>query len=128
MLGRSGNPVNWDNFRKVVVLVLILWAAVSAVLCIIYFFILGGPQPCAGGYIQGAYFGCPVPAVRRRRKTGANDFRSPDHGAAAEPNDFRRVVRDERWTLRDCVIGHWLAHGFCNLSMSHESRERTGLV
>ena len=26
------------------------------------------------------------------------------------------------------VIGHWLAHGFCNLSMSHESRERTGLV
>jgi hypothetical protein len=45
MLGRSGNPVNWDNFRKVVVLVLILWAAVSAVLCIIYFFILGGRSP-----------------------------------------------------------------------------------
>jgi hypothetical protein len=20
---------------------------------------LGGPQPCAGGHIQGAYFGCP---------------------------------------------------------------------
>ena len=34
----------------------------------------------------------------------------------------------ERGTLRDRVIGHWLAHGFCNLSMSHESRERTGLV
>jgi hypothetical protein len=34
----------------------------------------------------------------------------------------------ERATLRDRVIGHWLAHGFCNLSMSHESPERTGLV
>ena len=34
----------------------------------------------------------------------------------------------ERGTLRDRVIGHWLAHGFCNLSMSHESREGTGLV
>ena len=27
----------------------------------------------------------------------------------------------ERGTLRDRVIGHWLAHGCCNLSMSHES-------
>ena len=42
MLEPLRNPASWDNFRKVVVLVLILWAAVSAVLCIIYFFILGG--------------------------------------------------------------------------------------
>ena len=45
MLEPLRNPANWDNFRKVVVLVLILWAAVSAVLCIIYFFILGGRSP-----------------------------------------------------------------------------------
>jgi hypothetical protein len=59
MLEPLRNPASWDNFRKVVVLVLILWTAVSGVLCIIYFFIFGGPQPCAGGHIQGAYFGCP---------------------------------------------------------------------
>ena len=35
----------WDNFRKAAVLVLIIWAAASAVLCIIYFFILGGRSP-----------------------------------------------------------------------------------
>ena len=34
----------------------------------------------------------------------------------------------ERGTLSDRVTGHWLAHGFCNLSMSYESRESTGLV
>jgi hypothetical protein len=41
MLEPLRNPASWDNFRKLIVLVLILWAAVSAVLCIIYFFILG---------------------------------------------------------------------------------------
>ena len=45
MLEPLRNPASWGNFRKVVVLVLILWAAVSAVLCIIYFFILGGRSP-----------------------------------------------------------------------------------
>ena len=45
MLEPLRNPASWDNFRKVVVLVLILWAAASAVLCIIYFFILGGRSP-----------------------------------------------------------------------------------
>ena len=45
MLEPLRNPASWDNFRKVVVLVLILWAAVSAALCIIYFFILGGRSP-----------------------------------------------------------------------------------
>ena len=45
MLEPLRNPANWDNFRKVAVLVLILWAAASAVLCIIYFFILGGRSP-----------------------------------------------------------------------------------
>jgi hypothetical protein len=45
MLEPPKNPKNWDNFRKGAVLVLILWAAASAVLCIIYFFILGGRSP-----------------------------------------------------------------------------------
>jgi hypothetical protein len=36
------NPVNWDNFRKGAVLVLILSAAASVVLFGIYFFVLGG--------------------------------------------------------------------------------------
>jgi hypothetical protein len=45
MLEPPKNPTNWDNFRKGAVLVLILWAAASAVLCIIYFFILGGRSP-----------------------------------------------------------------------------------
>ena len=45
MLEPPKNPTNWDNFRKGAVLVLILWSAASAVLCIIYFFILGGRSP-----------------------------------------------------------------------------------
>ena len=36
MLEPLRNPANWDNFRKAAVLVLIIWAAASAVLCIIY--------------------------------------------------------------------------------------------
>jgi hypothetical protein len=42
------------------------------------------------------------------------------------PTAFGRLC--ERGTLSDRVIGHCLAHGFCNLSMSHESRECTGLL
>ena len=45
MLKPLRNPANWDNFRKAAVLVLILWAAVSAALCIIYFFISGSRSP-----------------------------------------------------------------------------------
>ena len=41
MLEPLRNPVNWDNFRKVAVLVLILSAAASVLFGIIYFFILG---------------------------------------------------------------------------------------
>jgi hypothetical protein len=53
MLEPLRNPASWDNFRKVVVLVLILWAAVSAVLCIIYFFILGGRSPAPADIFRG---------------------------------------------------------------------------
>ena len=50
-----------------------------------------------------------APAVRRE-KTGANDFRSPDHGAAAEPNGFRRVVRarDAPRSRHRALAGSWL--------------------
>ena len=128
MLEPLRNPASWDNFRKVVVLVLVLWAVVSAVLCIIYFFILGGRTPAPANIFRALILAAPcLQSGGRRRKTGANDFRSPDHGAAAEPNGFRRVVR-ARGTLSDRVTGHWLAHGLCNLSMSYESCESTGLV
>ena len=42
MLEPLRNPVNWDNFRKGAVLVLILSAAASVLFGIIYFFVLGG--------------------------------------------------------------------------------------
>jgi hypothetical protein len=43
MLEPPGNPVNWDNFRRGAMLVLMLSAAASVVLfCILYFFVLGG--------------------------------------------------------------------------------------
>ena len=45
MLEPLRNPANWDNFRKVAVLVLILWAAASVLFGIIYFFVLGGRSP-----------------------------------------------------------------------------------
>ena len=45
MLAPLRNPANWDNFRKTVVLVLIIWAAASVLFGIIYFFILGGRSP-----------------------------------------------------------------------------------
>jgi hypothetical protein len=41
MLEPLKNPANWDNFRKAAVLVLIIWATATAVLCIIYFFVWG---------------------------------------------------------------------------------------
>ena len=45
MLEPLRNPANWDSFRKGAVLVLFLWAAALAVMCIIYFFILEGRSP-----------------------------------------------------------------------------------
>ena len=79
MLEPLRNPANWDNFRKVVVLVLILWTAVSAVLCIIYFFILGGRTPAPANIFRALIllvpFIAPVAPVtgsssrtRRRRR------------------------------------------------------------
>ena len=64
------NPVNWDNFRKVVVLVLILWAAVSAVLCIIYFFILGGRSPAPANIFRAVILLVPF-ITRANHRTGS---------------------------------------------------------
>jgi hypothetical protein len=59
MLEPLRNFASWDNFRKVVVLVLILWAAVSAVLCIIYFFILGGRSPAPANIFRALNLAAP---------------------------------------------------------------------
>ena len=74
MLDPFRNPASWDNFRKVVVLVLILWAAVSAVLCIIYFFILGGRSPAPTNIFRALILAAPcLQSGVRRKKIGAND-------------------------------------------------------
>ena len=59
MLEPPKNPTNWDNFRKAAVLVLILWAAASAVLCIIYFFILGGRSPAPADIFRALILAVP---------------------------------------------------------------------
>ena len=71
MLEPPKNPTNWDNFRKGAVLVLILWAAVSAVLCIIYFFILGGRSPAPANIFRALILLVPFIAQADRR-TGSS--------------------------------------------------------
>jgi hypothetical protein len=70
MLEPLRNPASWDNFRKVVVLVLILWAAVSAVLCIIYFFILGGRSPAPANIFRALILLVPF-ITRADHRTGS---------------------------------------------------------
>ena len=70
MLEPLRSPANWDNFRKVAVLVLILWAAVSAVLCIIYFFIFGGRSPAPANIFRALILAAPCLQSGGRRKTG----------------------------------------------------------
>ena len=67
MLEPPKNPTNWDNFRKGAVLVLILWAAASAVLCIIYFFILGGRSPAPANIFRALILLVPFIAQADRR-------------------------------------------------------------
>ena len=71
MLEPLRNPASWDNFRKVVELVLILWAAASAVLCIIYFFILGGRSPAPANIFRALILLVPFIAQADRR-TGSS--------------------------------------------------------
>ena len=63
MLEPLRNPANWDNFRKAAVLVLIIWAAASAVLCIIYFFILGGRSPAPANIFRALILLVPIIAI-----------------------------------------------------------------
>ena len=73
MLEPLRNPASWDNFRKVVVLVLILWTAVSAVLCIIYVFILGGRSPAPADIFRALIFLFLVPFIAQAdRRTGSS--------------------------------------------------------
>jgi hypothetical protein len=76
MLRPLRNPASWDNFRKVVVLVLILWAAVSAVLCIIYFFILGGRTPAPVDIFRALIL--LVPFIAPGRSPDWLKFKNPD--------------------------------------------------
>ena len=76
MLEPLRNPASWDNFRKVVVLVLILWAAVSAVLCIIYFFILGGRSPAPANIFRALILA--VPFITRAESPDWLKFKNPE--------------------------------------------------
>jgi hypothetical protein len=118
--------VNWDNFRKVVMLVLILWAAVSAVLCIIYFFILGGRSPAPANIFRALILAAPCLQSGGGGRPGQMISARPITVLLRTPTAFGGLC--ERGTLSDRVTAHWLAHGFCNLSMSYESCESTGLV
>ena len=69
MLEPLRNPASWDNFRKGAVLVLILSAAVSAVLCIIYFFILGGRSSAPANIFRALILLVPF-IVQADRPTG----------------------------------------------------------
>ena len=67
MLKPLRNPVNWDNLRKVAVLVLIIWAAASVLFGIIYFFILGGRSPAPANIFRALILLVPFIAQADRR-------------------------------------------------------------
>ena len=93
MLEPLRNPASWDNFRKVVVLVLILWAAVSAVLCIIYFFILGGRSPAPANIFRALIL--LVPLYRSGRSPDWLKMKNPEAPAV-------RREAEEDWGRRGC--------------------------
>ena len=68
MLEPLRNPASWDNFRKAAVLVLIIWVA-APVLCIIYFFILGGRSPAPANIFRALILLVPFIA-RADHRTG----------------------------------------------------------
>ena len=77
MLEPLRNPANWDNFRKAAVLVLIIWAAASAVLFgIIYFFILGGRSPAPANIFRALIL--LVPFIARADHRTGSKFKNPE--------------------------------------------------
>ena len=90
MLEPLRNPANWDTFRKAAVLVLIIWAVASAVLCIIYLWGGEGRSPAPAEIFRALILLSPLslraftrlaqvqepgcaPAVRREgRRTGGD--------------------------------------------------------
>ena len=89
MLEPLRNPANWDNFRKGAVLVLILWAAVSAVLCIIYFFILGGRSPAPANIFRALILLVPFTDPVAQRLAQVQDPEAPAVRREAE-EDWER--------------------------------------
>ena len=71
MLEPLKNPANWDNFREAAVLVLIIWATATAVLCIIYFFVWGGRSPAPADIFRALILLVPFIAQADRR-TGSS--------------------------------------------------------
>ena len=127
MLEPPRNPASWDNFRKAAVLVLIIWAAALVLFGVIYFFIFGGRSP-----VPANIFRALILAPRACSQAGGGGrlgqmiSARPITVLLRNPTAFGGLC--ERGTLSDRVTGHWLAHGLCNLSMSYESCESTGLV
>jgi hypothetical protein len=100
MLEPLRNPASWDNFRKVVVLVLILWTAVSAVLCIIYFFILGGRTPAPVDIFRARLLLVPFVASgfhptgsQKRSEHAASGSTCSDHACRELDHNGRGTVR-----------------------------------
>ena len=90
MLEPLRNPASWDNFRKVVVLVLIIWTAVSAVLCIIYFFILGGRSPAPANIFRALILLVPIIAIAPVAPVDWLKFKNPEAPAV-------RREAEEKW-------------------------------
>jgi hypothetical protein len=88
MLEPLRNPANWDTFRKAAVLVLIIWAAASAVLCIIYFFILGGRSPAPADIFRALILLVPLSL---RPIAGLAQVQEPGGGEAGGGRGLRPV-------------------------------------
>jgi hypothetical protein len=68
MLEPLRNPASWDNFRKAAVLVLIIWAAASAVLCIIYLWGGEGRSSAPANIFRALILAVPCLQSGRKRK------------------------------------------------------------
>ena len=108
MLEPLRNPANWDNFRKVVVLVLIIWAAVSGCCRIIYFFILGGRSPAPANIFRALILACPVPAVRLTGSRGVKRRRRTVRMKGQQYVDNHAFKAKELVGDRGCRVGDFL--------------------
>ena len=119
MLEPLKNPANWDNFRKAAVLVLIIWATATAVLCIIYFFVWGGRSPAPADIFRALILLVPLSlrpiaglaqvqepgggeAGRRKRIVAGRDLK---HKARRSPSPCDAEGERDALDVRD--LGQW---------------------